>query len=165
VESNHWTEAWNGHDLDSIMTHYEDEIELTSPVAARLLGVSDGKANLRAYFQRGLQAYPVARTDSDASLRIMAPICVRAPSILGKSVFSGVKTNERLPAPHLSQSGGQSLAGTDGQCVGDRILHTICCSRTMDLGLHIAVHARKKSFLRHTAEQSLKETRACVTQF
>jgi hypothetical protein len=30
------------------------------------------------------------------------------------------------------------------QCVGDRILHTICCSRTMDLGLHIAVHARKK---------------------
>src|ERR1700723_2895766 len=36
------------------------------------------------------------------------------------------------------------------QCVGDRILHTICCSRTMDLGLHIAVHARKKSFLRHT---------------
>ena len=36
------------------------------------------------------------------------------------------------------------------QCVGDRILHTICCSRTMDLGLHIAVHTRKKSFLRHT---------------
>jgi len=34
------------------------------------------------------------------------------------------------------------------QCVGDRILNTICHSRTMDLGLHIAVHARKKSFLR-----------------
>jgi len=35
---------------------------LTSPVAARLLGSSDGKvigkANLRAYFQRGLEAYP-----------------------------------------------------------------------------------------------------------
>jgi hypothetical protein len=43
----------------------------------------------------------------------------------------------------------------DPQCVGDRILHTICCSRTMDLGLDIAVHARKKSFLRHTVRLSL----------
>jgi hypothetical protein len=46
----------------------------------------------------------------------------------------------------------RGVSWTDGQCVGDRILHTICCSRTMDLGLHIAVHACKKSFLRHTAE-------------
>jgi len=60
--ANHWVAAWNGHDLDSIMTHYEDAIELTSPVAAQLLGTPDGKvagkANLRAYFQRGLEAYP-----------------------------------------------------------------------------------------------------------
>ena len=44
------------------MAHYEDAIELTSPVAAQLTGAVDGKvvgkANLRAYFQRGLQAYP-----------------------------------------------------------------------------------------------------------
>lgn len=58
----HWIAAWNAHDLDLIMTHYEDAIELTSPVAARLLGTAGGKvvgkANLRAYFQRGLEAYP-----------------------------------------------------------------------------------------------------------
>jgi predicted ester cyclase len=60
--ANHWIGAWNGHDLDLIMTHYDDAIELTSPVAAQLLGTSDGKvvgkANLRAYFQRGLEACP-----------------------------------------------------------------------------------------------------------
>jgi len=60
--ANNWVAAWNAHDLDSIMTHYDDAIELTSPVAAQLLGTSDGKvvgsANLRAYFQRGLEAYP-----------------------------------------------------------------------------------------------------------
>jgi hypothetical protein len=60
--ANHWVAAWNAHDLELIMTHYEDDIELTSPVAARLLGRPDGKvlgkANLRAYFQRGLEAYP-----------------------------------------------------------------------------------------------------------
>lgn len=60
--ANHWVAAWNAHDLDRIMTHYEDEVELTSPVAAQLLGAQDGKvfgkANLRAYFQRGLEAFP-----------------------------------------------------------------------------------------------------------
>jgi predicted ester cyclase len=60
--ANHWVAAWNAHDLDLIMTHYEEGIELTSPVAAQLLGISDGtvrgKANLKAYFQRGLEAYP-----------------------------------------------------------------------------------------------------------
>jgi len=60
--ANDWVTAWNRHDLDLIMMHYDDAIELTSPVAAQLLGISDGKvvgkANLRAYFQRGLEAYP-----------------------------------------------------------------------------------------------------------
>ena len=60
--ANHWLAAWNAHDLDAILTHYDDAVELTSPVAAQLLGLPDGKivgeANLRAYFQRGLAAYP-----------------------------------------------------------------------------------------------------------
>jgi predicted ester cyclase len=58
----HWVGAWNAHDLELILTHYEEDVELTSPVAAQLLGTADGKvvgkANLRAYFQRGLAAYP-----------------------------------------------------------------------------------------------------------
>jgi|SRR5580692_3463079 hypothetical protein len=60
--ANHWVRAWNTHDLELILTHYEEGVELTSPVAAQLLGTPDGKvvgkANLRAYFQRGLTAYP-----------------------------------------------------------------------------------------------------------
>ena len=57
-----WVGAWNAHDMERIVAHYEDAVELTSPVAARLLGAADGKVvgkdNLRAYFQRGLTAYP-----------------------------------------------------------------------------------------------------------
>lgn len=60
--ANDWVASWNAHDLDAIMAHYDDAIELTSPVAAQLLGTSGGKvvgkANLKAYFQRGLEAYP-----------------------------------------------------------------------------------------------------------
>ena len=58
----HWIAAWNSHDLEAILSHYDDSIELTSPVAARLLALPDGKvmgnANLRAYFRRGLEAFP-----------------------------------------------------------------------------------------------------------
>lgn len=60
--ANDWVAAWNAHDLDLILEHYEDAVELTSPVAAQFLGTPDGKivgkTNLRAYFQRGLEAYP-----------------------------------------------------------------------------------------------------------
>ncbi len=57
-----WISAWNAHDLDAIMSHYDEAVELTSPVAAQLLGILggkvSGKANVSAYFQRGLEAYP-----------------------------------------------------------------------------------------------------------
>jgi len=60
--ANHWVAAWNAHDLESIMSHYKEAVELTSPVAAQLLGTPDGrvagKAALRDYFRRGLEAYP-----------------------------------------------------------------------------------------------------------
>lgn len=60
--ANQWAAAWNAHDLEVILDHYEDAIELTSPVAAQLLVASEGKvigkANLRDYFRRGLDAYP-----------------------------------------------------------------------------------------------------------
>jgi hypothetical protein len=44
--ASHWAAAWNSHDLDSIMTHYDDAVELTSPAAAQLLKTADGNANI-----------------------------------------------------------------------------------------------------------------------
>ncbi len=63
--ANDWVAAWNSHDLDLIMSHYDDGVELTSPAAVRLLGAPDGKvagkAELREYFRLGLEAYPGLR--------------------------------------------------------------------------------------------------------
>jgi hypothetical protein len=57
-----WIAAWNSHDLDQIMTHYADNVVLISPVAAKLLndpsGAVKGKQAVRAYFEKGLEAYP-----------------------------------------------------------------------------------------------------------
>jgi predicted ester cyclase len=60
--ASHWIAAWNSHDLEKIMSHYEDSVLLTSPVAAKLLnnpsGTVRGKEALRAYFKKGLEVYP-----------------------------------------------------------------------------------------------------------
>jgi len=57
-----WIAAWNSHDIDRILSHYSDAIELTSPLVSRILGagvnVVSGKAALRKYFLRGLDAFP-----------------------------------------------------------------------------------------------------------
>ena len=61
-----WVDAWNSHDLERILTHYDGEVLLVSPVALKLLGGDGtvrGKAALREYFLRGLEAYPILRFD------------------------------------------------------------------------------------------------------
>jgi len=60
-----WVDAWNSHDLERILSHYDDEILLVSPVALKLLGDGTvrGKAALRQYFLRGLEAFPNLRFD------------------------------------------------------------------------------------------------------
>ncbi len=59
--------AWNSHDLEKILDHYDDEVVLISPVALKLLnngdGVVRGKSVLREYFLRGIQAFPNRRFD------------------------------------------------------------------------------------------------------
>ncbi|MFO1434918.1 MAG: nuclear transport factor 2 family protein [Gammaproteobacteria bacterium] len=57
-----WIESWNAHDLERILAHYTDDVELTSPIAAQRLNRPDGrvvgKDDLRNYFTIGLKAFP-----------------------------------------------------------------------------------------------------------
>jgi hypothetical protein len=57
-----WVAAWNSYDLDAIMSHYDVDVVLISPVAAKILdrpsGTVEGDAALRNYFKRGLELYP-----------------------------------------------------------------------------------------------------------
>jgi hypothetical protein len=57
-----WVEAWNSHDLDRILAHYDDQVILASPVALNLLkndsGIVEGKPALRDYFSLGVKAFP-----------------------------------------------------------------------------------------------------------
>ncbi|HLY12294.1 MAG TPA: nuclear transport factor 2 family protein [Planctomycetota bacterium] len=60
-----WLEAWNRHDLDAILAHYDDHIVFCSPFVVKLAGepsgMLSGKARLRAYFAEALRKYPDLR--------------------------------------------------------------------------------------------------------
>jgi ketosteroid isomerase-like protein len=68
-----WIEAWNSHDLERILSHYDDDVRLVSPIALKLLNNGDGsvhgKAALREYFRRGLEAFPTLHFDLIEVLR------------------------------------------------------------------------------------------------
>ena len=44
----HWIAAWNAHDLDAILDHYEDDFVMASPVIVQLTGEASGRLQGRS---------------------------------------------------------------------------------------------------------------------
>ena len=57
-----WITAWNKHDINAILSHYEETIEFQSPFITQLnynnSGIIHTKDALREYFEIGLHTYP-----------------------------------------------------------------------------------------------------------
>lgn len=57
-----WIEAWNSHELESILDLYSDDAEMTSPVIRKLKmsesGVLKGRDALHEYWSNGLSLLP-----------------------------------------------------------------------------------------------------------
>jgi ketosteroid isomerase-like protein len=60
-----WLDAWNAHDLEAILRHFDDGVVFTSPLAIRIVegsdGVIRGKDELRSYWSEGLRRNPDLR--------------------------------------------------------------------------------------------------------
>jgi len=57
-----WVAAWNAHDLECVLSHYEDDFEMSSPIIRSLAGEASGtlrgKPAIRAYWAKALKAVP-----------------------------------------------------------------------------------------------------------
>ena len=57
-----WIASWNSHDLDDIMHHYSEDIEITTPMIRLATGGTEsslkGKAPVREYWQKALNKIP-----------------------------------------------------------------------------------------------------------
>jgi hypothetical protein len=64
-----WVDAWNAHDLERVLAHYAEDVELVSPRAAQVVpesgGVIRGKAALRAYWTKAMGSVPDLRFELD----------------------------------------------------------------------------------------------------
>lgn len=57
-----WIAAWNSHDMDAILAHYTEDLEMSTPYIVSIMndptGTLKGKSAVGGYWQKALQAYP-----------------------------------------------------------------------------------------------------------
>ncbi len=57
-----WIKSWNSHDLDAILSHYADDLEITTPMIKLALGTDKsslkGKELVADYWRKALQKLP-----------------------------------------------------------------------------------------------------------
>ncbi|WP_422858686.1 nuclear transport factor 2 family protein [Flagellimonas sp. S174] len=93
-----WVEAWNSHDLDRILSHYSDDIEITTPMI-RLAGggKSDslkGKEVVRAYWAKALEKIPDLKFELIDSTLGVDSIGLYYHSVMNKRAIEVMSINE-----------------------------------------------------------------------
>ncbi|MFN8274822.1 MAG: nuclear transport factor 2 family protein [Flavobacteriaceae bacterium] len=57
-----WIDAWNSHDMDKILSHYTEDIEITTPMIRIATGVDSdslkGKPQVAEYWSKALERIP-----------------------------------------------------------------------------------------------------------
>jgi ketosteroid isomerase-like protein len=105
-----WVNGWNQRDLEAVLSHYADDVEFQSPLAAKLLseptGTVRGKQNLRDYFGKALAAFP-------GDLQIVLLGTYRG--VNGRVVHFEAKGRKAVEVMELNSSGKIRRAMTFGQ--------------------------------------------------
>lgn len=67
-----WIDSWNSHDLDRILSHYSDRLEMSSPLIMSSMnepsGTLKGKRAVGAYWARALKLIPDLRFELVSTL-------------------------------------------------------------------------------------------------
>jgi len=83
-----WVDAWNSHDLDRIMSHYDDDFQMTSPFIVTLMneptGTLKGKEKVWAYWAQALERIPDLHFDLIEVLASVDSITIYYHAVLGK---------------------------------------------------------------------------------
>ena len=57
-----WIEVWNSHDLEKILAHYSEDIEITTPMIKLAGGIDSGtlkgKKMVASYWKKALEKVP-----------------------------------------------------------------------------------------------------------
>ena len=94
--SEQWVGAWNAHDVELVLEHFDKDVVFTSPVAAKLMpdtaGIVHGKPALRDYWTyRHCSRFPTSGSSSRTSTResTRSPSCTATKRMRGSAKFYG----------------------------------------------------------------------------
>ena len=83
-----WIESWNCHDLDRIMSHYADDVEVTTPMIKMAMGIESGtlqgKSSVRQYWQEAIKKVPDLHFELVESTVSIDSIAIYYKSVMNK---------------------------------------------------------------------------------
>lgn len=85
-----WFAAWNAHDLERILSHYAEDVEMVSPMIQRLMGEPSGRLQgkpvLRAYWTKALALVPNLSFESQSVCWGMDSVVLTYKGVNGRTV-------------------------------------------------------------------------------
>ena len=93
-----WLEAWNTRDMPRILAHYDENIEMRSPLIARFGVQADGclrgKPALSAYGHKALSLHPDVRFELEAVLLGFNSLVIHSRLLTGRRVAEVLTFND-----------------------------------------------------------------------
>jgi hypothetical protein len=83
-----WIKSWNSHDLDRIMSHYADDVKVTSPMIKVTMGIDNGmlqgRTSVRQYWHAALNKVPDLHFELVECTQSVDSIAIYYKSVMGK---------------------------------------------------------------------------------
>jgi ketosteroid isomerase-like protein len=98
AEVDAWIASWNRHDVDAILAHYSEDVEVQGPSIVERWGRADGrlhgKGELRRHFERGFELTPTSHFELEDVLFGPESFVMIYRKQDGVRVLEVVRTNE-----------------------------------------------------------------------
>ena len=93
-----WLIAWNNHDIQSILAHYTENFEMTSPAIVQITGHPEGrltgKAAVVEYWEKALTRFPELNFKFIGSFVGVNSIAINYIGVSGRSVVEVFHFND-----------------------------------------------------------------------
>jgi len=93
-----WIESWNSHNLDNILAHYSEDIEITTPMIKIAAGIDSGslkgKEAVREYWSKALQKIPDLHFELIETTMGINSVALYYKSIMNKMAIEVMFFNE-----------------------------------------------------------------------
>jgi ketosteroid isomerase-like protein len=94
-----WISAWNGHDINAVLSHYTDDFEMTTPMIQRVLGIASGtlkgKMAIGDYWRTALKKIPDLKFSIIEVTSRVGSVSIYYNAVLGKRAIETFFFNDK----------------------------------------------------------------------